>query len=409
MKVWHKSNTIRAALLAVGSAVAALPALGPALADETIKIGVPMSLSGRFVSYGASGKRGVEMAAEAFGSTINGRKIEFLYRDVQSDPQATMSAVNELINSQDVDFLIGPTASPIVAAAIPPWQQGKPIWILNGGSTTAVEELLGGEERFFHTYPYSYHYHTSELNALKHYLGDGKKVAVIYADDTYGQSHLPFVQKFYSEAGFEIVAEEMIRANTMDMSPVLTKISRAKPDILIALLQSTDAVTLAKQIHSRKLEVPYLVGMVDAALPRWQEAVGEAQEGWIGVTTYLPGVERPANQDYPKLFPSAAEWEEKFRKRYNVEPDFMDIGHYTATAMLLIALERSGGEVEQAAEELRKMDIVTVNGRGKFEETGFGTKQQAFTDMVVFQRKGGKNVIVWPLEIATGELTLVAR
>jgi len=133
MKVWHKSNTIRAALLAVGSAVAALPALGPALADETIKIGVPMSLSGRFVSYGASGKRGVEMAAEAFGSTINGRKIEFLYRDVQSDPQATMSAVNELINSQDVDFLIGPTASPIAAAAIPPWQQGKPIWILNGG------------------------------------------------------------------------------------------------------------------------------------------------------------------------------------------------------------------------------------------------------------------------------------
>ncbi|MGF7160399.1 branched-chain amino acid transport system substrate-binding protein [Rhodoligotrophos appendicifer] len=380
-----------------------------ASAEETIKIGVPMELSGRFVAYGGPGKRGVEMAAEAFGNTVGGKKVEFIYRDVQSEAQSTVSTVNELVNVEKVDFMIGPVGSPIVAAAIPPWQQGKPVWIVNGSSSTKLEEVVGKEDNFFHTYPYAYHYHTSEAAALKHYLGEGKKVAVIYSDDSYGRTHLPYVKQFYGDIGYEIVAEEMVRANATDMNPALTKIARAKPDILVGLVQTTDAITMAKQVQTRKLDVPYLVGTAYTQLEEWQKAVGDAQEGWMGVTTYLPGVEHAANKDYPKLFPSTTEWVEAFKKKYNAEPDFLDIGHYAATGMLLIALDKAGGDKVKAAEELRKMNVETVNGRGEFKPTGFGTKQQAFTDMIVFQRQGGKNVVLWPLEAANGEIAAVKR
>lgn len=380
----------------------------PALAD-TIKIGVPMELSGRFVAYGASGRRGVEMAAEIFGNKVGNSTIEYLYRDVQSEAQATVSAVNELINVQKVDFMIGPVASPIVAATVPPWQQGKPVWIVNGSSSTQLEEIAGPEDNFFHTYPYAYHYHTSEAEALKHYLGEGKKIAVVYSDDNYGRTHLPYVEEFYTKAGFEIVAKEVVRTNSADFNPVLTKVARVKPDILIGLVQTTDAITLAKQVHTRKLDVPYLVGTAYTQLDEWQEAVGEAQEGWLGVTTYLPGVNHPANEEYPELFPSTEEWVKRFRAKYNLEPDFLDIGHYAAMGMLLIALDKAGGDKTKAADELRKLDVNTVNGRGKFEPTGFGAKQQAFTDMVVFQRQGGKNVVLWPLEAADGKLVAVTR
>lgn len=398
-------------ILAVGLLAASLvqATSASAVAQEVIKVGVPMSLTGKFAAYGTSGKRGVEMAADVFGETVGGKKIEFLYRDVQSDSQTTVSVINELVNVEKVDFMIGPIASTVVATAIPAWQQGKPIWIVSGSSSTKLEEMAGGEDNFFHTYPFAYHYHTSEADALNHYLGEGKRVAVIYADDNYGRSHLPYLREAYTDRGFEIVAEEIVRANSPDMNPVLSKIARTNPDILVGLVQTTDAITLAKQIYTRKLGIPHLVGTAYTQLDEWQDAVGDAQNGWLGVTTYLPGVERPANADYPELFPAATEWEDRFRERYGHDPDFLDIGNYASAGMLLVALERAGGDVDKAAEELRNMDIPTVNGRGKFEPSGRGTKYQAFTDMIVFQRRDNENVVIWPLDAANGELQKSAQ
>src|SRR5690606_9903859 len=137
MSAGQSNIAIRLAALAATAAMVA--GIVPASAD-TIKIGVPMELSGRFVAYGASGRRGVEMALERFGNKVGGNDIKLLVRDVQSEAQATVSAVNELVSVEKVDFMIGPVASPIVAAAVPPWQQRKPVWIVDGSSSTQLEK-----------------------------------------------------------------------------------------------------------------------------------------------------------------------------------------------------------------------------------------------------------------------------
>ena len=49
----------------------------PAQAQDTIRIGVPMELSGQFVAYGASGRRGAEFAAEVYGGTVAARRSSF--------------------------------------------------------------------------------------------------------------------------------------------------------------------------------------------------------------------------------------------------------------------------------------------------------------------------------------------
>ncbi len=179
----------------------------PAWSQDTIKIGVPMELSGRFVAYGASGRRGVELAAEVYGGKVAGKKIELLVRDVQSESQATISAFNELVSRERVNYIIGPIASPIVAAAIPAWRQRKPIWLVPGSTSTKLEEEAGQDPEFFHTFPYAYHYHESVAAALKSQLPPGQKVAVIYSDDNYGRTHQPYAKKYLTEAGFEIIAE----------------------------------------------------------------------------------------------------------------------------------------------------------------------------------------------------------
>jgi branched-chain amino acid transport system substrate-binding protein len=391
-----------------GSAAALLAAGGRSVfaQGQTIQIGFPYELSGKFVAYGAAGKRGSEMALEAFDYKAGKFAIEPLWRDVQSDPQATVSAMTELVVNKKLNYVVGPIGSPIVAACISVVKQGQPLWFVPGSTSTTLEDEIGKANYFFHTFPYAYEYHVSEAAALKIALGGKGRIAVVYSDDAYGRTHLPYVEKYYPAAGFEIVAKELVRANSTDLNPALTKISREKPDILIGLVQTTDAITLTKQIHTRRLKVPVLVGTAYTQLAEWQNAVGDAQENWIGVTTYLPGMDRPASKEYPQIFPKLSEWVERFKKRYNLDADFLDVANYATTALLIIAIEKAGvDDKTKVADELRKLDTQTINGRGQYVPSAAGiTQQQAFTDMVVFQRQQGKNVVLYPADAANGQL-----
>ncbi len=372
---------------------------------QTLTIGGIMELSGRFSSFGSHCQRGMTMVQKAYGDTVAGMKYQYEYRDVQSEARGTISAFNELGNQQHVNYVIGPLASPVAAAAIPPWQQTKPLWIVAGASSLDVEQKVGQEPLFFHTYPYAYHYHKSLAAALKLALGPGKTMAVLYSDDSYGRSHLPAIDKYYKEAGFNIITEESVRTNSPDISPVLTKVGRLKPDILLGVMQTTDSVTLAKQVHTLRLKIPYLIGTAATQLTEWQDAVGEAQEGWLGISTYLPHAENwPADKTYPKLLPSTKDWEAAFDKEFHTTPDYDDVTCYSSIAMLLLAIQKAGvDDRDKVAAALQEVDVMTPMGRGHFEVSE-GTKHQAFSDLLVFQRQGGKNVILYPPAAATGKL-----
>jgi branched-chain amino acid transport system substrate-binding protein len=382
-------------------AMAGLPVAGQA--QETIRIGAPVELSGKFVSYGAAAKRGIEMAVDIYGGKIGNKKIEVLYRDTQSDPQVTVNTFTQLLAEEKVNYLVGPIATPIVMAGLPAWLRTKALWIVPGATTPLLEEKAGKEPMLFHTFPYAYHYHVSLARSLREKLGPGKTLAIIYSDDSYGREHLPYAQKYFADAGFKIVAEELVRAGATDLNPVLAKIRRVKPDVLLGLVQTTDGIQLAKQVYVQRLNVPYLIGTAYPQLKQWQDATAEAQEGWVGVTTYIPGLKAKADPKYPKLFMDSDAWIAEFTKRYNRAPEFIDVGAYVSTCMLLIAIENAGGvdDKEKVAAELKKVDVMTMIGRGHFAASLGGTLNQAFSDVVVHQRVKGTDAILFPKEFET--------
>lgn len=378
-----------------------------AYAQDTIRIGAPFELSGRFVAYGAQGKRGVEMAVDVYGGKIGNKKIEVLFRDVQSNNQVAVTAFTELTQQEKVDFVIGPIASGIVAASVPAWRQTKPLWIVPGSSSTQLEDAMKGEALFFHTYPWAYQYHEGAAKSLSDAMGKGKKVAIIYSDGAYGREQLPWAKEFYTKNGFNIVATELVREGSADLNPVLQRIRQTRPDVLVGIVQTTDGIQLAKQIHVAKLNIPVLVGTAYPQLQEWSQATGEAADGWIGVTTYLPGMKRPADPKLAKLFPSLSDWEVDFKKRYNRVPEFLDVTNYTSMMMLLVAIERAGStDKEKVAKEFTKLNIQTMLGNSNFAPTPGGALHQAFNDMVVFQRVGEKFVVLYPPDAADGKLRL---
>ncbi len=375
-----------------------------AKAEEPIRIGVPLELSGRFVAFGSAGKRGAEMALDAFHGEVHGRKVELLIKDVQSDAQATVSAVNEFVGQDKVRYTFGPISSAMVAASIPPWREGKPVWIVHGSTGTLTEEQVGAEPHFFHTFPYAYHYQSSMSAALRHYLGAGQKATIIYADDAYGRGSLAFARKYFSDAGFKIIDELLLRSGANDFSPLLARIRAGKPEVVVNLVQTTDLANLAKQISISGVPAPYLTDGIDALFDAWQKAVGTAQQGWIGVTGYAAGIKRPASKRRPDIFPSATEWARKYQDRYKMDADYLDAGAYCAMALLLLALDEVGDDPEKVVDALGRIDIETPLGRAHFTATPSGTMHQAFQDLLVVQRQGNKNVVIYPEDVAEGRL-----
>ena len=378
------------------------------MAQETVRIGAPFEATGKLATYGAQGQRGLEMAVEAVGGTAGGKKIEVLSRDIQSSNQGTVSAFTDLIEGQKVDYIIGPIASGLVAAAVPAWRQQKPLWIVPGSSAPTFEEAIAKEPMVFHTYPWAYNYHEDVAKALGAALGRGKKAAIVYSDGSYGRSQLATARENLTEQGFTVVASEVVRENANDMSPVLQKIAVTKPDVLVAILQTTDGIVLAKQLYIAKLNIPYLVGTAYPQLDTWATASGEAANGWIGATTYLPGMNRPADAKYPKLFPAAKDWEAAFRARYKREPEFLDVTVYTSAVMLFVAMnEANSTDKIKVADKLKHLGVHTMLGIGDFVATRGGAVNQAFAEMLVYQRQGDKLVTVWPNDLAAGKIVAV--
>jgi branched-chain amino acid transport system substrate-binding protein len=386
-----------------------------AFAEEPFRIGSPAPLSGKFVAFGAQVKKGVETAVEVWKSgrdgKVAGRDIEVVVRDTQSNPSVTVSVMNELMQSDKSDVLIGPGASNIGAAAVPPWRQNPkhPIWIVPGVSTTVVETEVDKDPYFFHTFAWTYHYHSTNAAAMKASIGTGKKVAIIYSDGAYGRSHIEAARKYLKEAGYNIVGEELVRENATDFTPSILKIRAMHPDILYTLVQTTDAVVLAKQVYSAKLGVPYLIGTAQAILPEWKNAVGDVQECWTGVATWMPGLTYAADKREPKLFPSSADWEAMWRAKYKKEPEYMEVGAYVSTMLALLAVEKSKStDRDKMRAALDSESYQTPLGNSKFAPSEIAL-QQAFSEMVVFQQQKQpdgtfKSVIIYPKDVAQGKL-----
>jgi branched-chain amino acid transport system substrate-binding protein len=375
-------------------------------AQDAVKIGVPCELSGRFVAYGSQCKRGVEMAVDVFGGTVLGKKIDPVYRDVQSNNQVAVTAFTELADQQKIDFIIGPVASGVVAASVAAWRQSKPLWLVPGSSSTVLEKAMKGEDLFFHTYPWAYDYYESTAAAVEPAAGAGKKVAIIYSDGAYGREEYPYAQEYYRKNGFEIVATELVREGAADFNPVLQQLRRLHPDVLVGIVQTTDAIQLTKQLQVARLNIPFLVGTAYPQLKEWSDAVGpEAANGWIAPTNYLPALDRPADPKYPKLFPSSKEWEAAFKARYNRSPEFLDMTCYTTAMLLLVAIEEAKTtDKARVAETLAKLDLQTGLGTSKFGPTPGGTLHQAFSQMIVYQRQGDRLVVVYPSSVAQGKI-----
>ncbi len=243
-------------------------------AGEVI-IGYVGPMTGPSATMGTATKQGAELAIEEINALggIMGSTIQFVTRDDEADPTKSKTAVEELIDREKVQMMIGQPNSTSVAAAEDYVNQNKIIQILNIATNTA---LIDPEK-----YPYTFRtFFPSpvQAEALVNIAKEaGFKNIVLLGDTTaLGNDGIAALQAACEAAGVTPVEAITYKSGDADMTPVAEKIKSAGTDCILAWTLGADGAKIVSALS----RIGYMdsltyLGYTGLTLPNFRELAGD--------------------------------------------------------------------------------------------------------------------------------------
>ena len=363
----------------------------PALAEETIKVGVILPLTGDKAKFGEIEKRSFELALEEINKAggINGKKLEFLFEDDTGRPDVARSAAEKLITKDKVVMLGGGYGSSETFAIAGVAQQNKVPFLVNTGSDNKITEQ-GWEYVFRLNQPVSEY-----PKALASFLTEvvkPKTVAILYENTNFGTSGSKEFAKLCEELGLQVVMNEGYEHGGVDFKPLLIKVKEKNPDLVYMISYVMDAALLMKQSMEIRLQPKLFVGGgAGFTLPEFQKNAGKAAEMVFSATLWYQTLKYPGAQEYYS----------KYVEKYKSETEYHGAQAYAAAYVIADALKRAKSlKPEDVKQALAGTDLMTAYGPVKFISYDKMTNQNKLPTYLV-QWIDGKLELVWPKEIAT--------
>src|SRR5476649_882685 len=261
----------KAARLSVGlmAAVAVLGMVVSAQAQEKkIKIGVIFDLTGPLAGGGSELQyTGVKIMLDHYAKTgVEGYKIEAVYADAQSKPDVAINEAVRLLEQEKGDRLMGfYSSAQCVPVASRVDQMKKFMWI-----TTCISSGVFDGKNFKYVFrPQAagdqYGTMTTEFIAQYSMAKFGKepkdlRVAIIHEDGAYGVDVSKGNEAGAKKAGFNLVLKEGYSATAPDLSALVTKLKRARPDVIFHTGYNPDITLLFRQAREQGLKFGAIVG-----------------------------------------------------------------------------------------------------------------------------------------------------
>src|ERR1700743_2088969 len=261
----------KAARLLVGlSAAVAILGMGVSAEaqDKKIKIGVIFDLTGPLAGGGSElNYTGVKIMLDHYAKTgVEGYKVEAIYADAQSKPDIAINESVRLLEQENVDMVLGFFSSAqCVPVAAGVEQLKKFMWM-----TTCISSAVFADKN----YKYVFRPQASGdqfgamtmdfiANVSKEKFGKDPqdlRVAIIHEDGSYGVDVSKGNELGAKKAGFQIVLKEGYSATAPDLSALVTKLKRAKPDVIFHTGYNPDITLLLRQAREQGLKFGALVG-----------------------------------------------------------------------------------------------------------------------------------------------------
>lgn len=327
--------------------------------DDVVKakVGVISYLTGPGASYGEAITNGINLAHKEIAE-LGEVDIELKIEDSAGKQEEALSVAQKLMNSENVDAIIGPTLSTEMQIVGPEADlNGVPIL---GTSNTAEGIPQLGEYVFRNSIPETLAIPASVQKAIDKY--GAKKVAILYGnDDVFTKAGYDTMKQVAKDLDLEVLTTETFQLGQSDYKAQLTKIKSLNPDLVLASALYNEGAVILDQARKMGIDVPF-VGGNGFNSPEVIEIAGDAANGLIVATPWF------AKKDDEKV----KKFVEDYEAAYGMEPDQFAAQAYDGFYVMAEAIKNAGeadrDAIRDALAEIK--DFEGVLGNMSFDEEG---------------------------------------
>jgi branched-chain amino acid transport system substrate-binding protein len=316
---------------AVVLALLAIP--GAAMAQDTVKIGLIVPMTGPQASTGKQISAAVKLYQQQNGDTVAGKKIEVIVKDDGAVPDNTKRIAQELIVNDKVNVIAGFGVTPAALAAAPLATEAKVVELVMAAGTSIITERSPYIARTSFTLAQS----TVPMAdwAAKNGI---KKVVTMVSDFAPGADAQASFKDSYTKAGGQIIEEIKFPLANPDFAPFLQRAADAKPDAIFVFVPSGQGGAFVKQYVERGLDKAgiKIIGPGDVTDDDLLNGMGDQVIGTVTAHFY--------SADHPSAKNKA--YVEAFKKASNFRPNFMSVGGYDGMHLIYEALKKTGGKAD---------------------------------------------------------------
>ena len=395
-----------------GLIVFSLALVAPALAQQPLKIGFGMSLTGPLAGNGKAALIAMQIWAEDLNAKggLLGRKVELVYYDDQTNPSTVPSIYNKLLDVDKVDLLVSGYGTNVIAPAMPIVMQRNMAFMglfgLNVNSKfdydryfqimpAGPEPAIGWTQGFF--------------DIAMGLSPKPQTIALVGADAEYPALALEGARAQVKRTGLKVVYDKTYPPNTVDFSPIVRAIAATNADLVFVASYPPDSAGVVRAANEVGLKARMfgggLVGPQFAAL---KTQLGPLLNGIVNYETYVP--------DVAGKFPFLEQFLAKYQGRAireGVDPLGFYLPPYAYAMMQVLeqAIKATGG-LDQAklADYMHTYEFDTFVGKVRFAKNGEWAQPRMLTvqyhsvignDLEQWMRPGHVTVL-YPASYATG-------
>lgn len=323
--------------------------------NNIVKIGVIIPLTGDYAEYGKNIKNALEICCEEFEHSKNKYKYELIFEDDQAQPKIAISAMEKLVNTDKVKYVIGGFTSSSSVAISPIAEKNKVILFSPSSSTP---KLSYNTPYFFRNWP------SDEIQAKEYAnytFNQFKKsnVSTVYSISDYGMYANQTFSEHFNKLGGEIVGQYGYSPDNKDFKTIIAKLIKDKPDAVWLFGYYSEMGPFLKQARSLGLKTQFFGQEGIESV----ELLNIAKEGANGLIYFVPSF----NQENP----NAKEFSQKYQQKYGKDPEVFGAHAYDVLNIYHLLIEQFENNPEIIKDEIINIKNYSgVSGITSFDEEG---------------------------------------
>jgi len=324
-------------ILLAGAALAVaslLPATGQA--QETVKVGMIISLSGQFADTGTQILNGAKLYMKQHGDTVAGKKIEIIAKDVGGiNPPVAKRLAQELVTRDKVDILAGFDLTPNALAAADVATEAKKLMVDMNAATAIVVGKSPYMVRTSMTIPQL----NQTLGDWAEKSGGVKKAYTMVTDFGPGIDAEGSFTKGFKGAGGDVVGSVRMAVANPDFSAYVARAKDLNPEAIYVMIPGgAQPGAFGKALAERGIDPKKtkVMGQMEITDEHALASMGDVAIGMITTAHYDYNLKTKANEAFVKAY----------NAEYKRNPDFFSVGGYDGMHVIYAALAKTKGKAD---------------------------------------------------------------